>query len=69
MTQKPGDPDYPPILPSNIRRAFHAYLTGRAPACSVNVPVCLNRGRGGGEFRRVWCGRGGLRGCAGRRRL
>jgi hypothetical protein len=26
---KPGDPDYPPILPSNIRRAFHAYLTGR----------------------------------------
>ena len=29
MTQKPGDPDYPPILPSNIRRAFHAYLTGR----------------------------------------
>lgn len=26
---KPGEPDYPPILPCNIRRAFHGYLTGR----------------------------------------
>ena len=41
----------------------------RAPACSVNVRICPNRGRGGGGFRRGWCGRGGLRGCAGSRRF
>ena len=41
----------------------------RAPACSVNVRTCPNRGREGGEFRRGWCGRAGLRGRAGSRRL
>ena len=41
----------------------------RAPACSVNVRICPNRGREGGGFRLGWCGRGGLRGCAGTRRL
>ena len=40
----------------------------RAPACSVNVPFLPNRGRGGGGFRRGWCGRVGLRGRAGSRR-
>ena len=44
-------------------------ITGRAPACSVNVRICPNRGREGGEFRLGWCGRGGLRGCAGSRRF
>jgi cytochrome bd-type quinol oxidase subunit 1 len=41
----------------------------RAPACSVNVRICPNRGRGGGGLRREWCGHAGLRGCAGSRRL
>jgi SAM-dependent methyltransferase len=41
----------------------------RAPACSANVPFLSNPGRGGGGFRRGWCGRVGLRGCAGSRRL
>jgi putative transposase len=41
----------------------------RAPACSVIVRICLNRGRGGGELRRGWCGRAGLRERAGSRRL
>ena len=40
----------------------------RAPACSVNVRSCPNRGRGVGGFRRAWRGHGGLRGCAGSRR-
>ena len=44
-------------------------LQPRAPACSVNVRVCLNRGPGGGGFRRGWCGRAGLRGRAGSRLL
>ena len=41
---------------------------GRAPACSVIVRWCPNRGRGGGGLRRGWCGRGGLQGRAGSRR-
>jgi DDE superfamily endonuclease/Helix-turn-helix of DDE superfamily endonuclease len=41
----------------------------RAPACSVNVRFCLNRGRGGRGLRRGWCGRAVLRGRAGSRRL
>ncbi len=44
-------------------------LNARAPACSVNVRICLNRGRGGGGLRPGLCGRGGLRGCAGSRRI
>ena len=43
--------------------------TTRAPACSVNVRLCPNRGRGGGGLRQGWCGRGGPRGRAGSRRL
>jgi hypothetical protein len=27
--------------------AWHGMARARAPACSVNVPICLNRGRGG----------------------
>jgi hypothetical protein len=57
-----GDPS---LLPENPLTA----ISPRAPACSVNVHICPNRGRGGGEFRPGWCGRGGLRGCAGSRRL
>ena len=43
-------------------------LYPRAPACSVNVRSCPNRGRGGGAFRRGCCGRVGLRGRAGSQR-
>ena len=41
----------------------------RAPACSVIVRLCPSRGRGGGGLPRGLCGRGGLRGRAGSRRL
>ena len=41
----------------------------KAPARSVIVRICLNRGRAGGELRRGWCGRAGLRERAGSRRL
>src|SRR5258708_5686572 len=41
----------------------------RAPACSANVCICLNRAREGGGFRRGSYGSGGLGGCAGSRRL
>ena len=51
------------------RVLFCRYLLPRAPACSVNVRFCPNRGRGGGGLRRGWCGRAGLRGRAGSRRL
>jgi hypothetical protein len=44
-------------------------LAGRAPACSVNVRTCPNRGRGGRGLRREWRGPAGPRGCAGSRRL
>jgi hypothetical protein len=43
-------------------------LFPRAPACSANVRICPNPGRGGGGLRRRWCGRAGPRGCAGSRR-
>jgi len=56
---------YPVIFGLRISRYRHL----RAPACSVNVRICPNRARGGGGFRLGWCGRGGLRGCAGSRRL
>jgi hypothetical protein len=47
-----------------LRAAFPSRSPPRVPACSVNVNVrsCPNRGRGGGEFRRGWRGRVGLRG-------
>ena len=41
----------------------------RAPACSVIVRLCPNRGRGGRGLRREWCGPAGLRGRAGSQRL
>ena len=44
-------------------------ITARAPACSVIVRWCPNRGRGGGGLRRGWCGRGGLQERAGSLRL
>jgi len=45
----------------NIHKVDPARAT-RAPACSVNVCICPNRGRGDGGFEREWHGRGGLRG-------
>jgi hypothetical protein len=60
MTRHAGDQPQPRTL-----RCTQAY---RAPACSVNVRFCPNRGRIGGGFRQGWCGRAGLRGCAGSRR-
>jgi len=56
---------------------YHDTLSGcpqggvvtRAPACSVNVRICPNRSREGGGSRRGWCGRVGLQGRAGSRRL
>ena len=56
------------------RECYHApqgwrRAAARAPACSLNVRICLNRSHGDGGFRRGCCGRGGLRGRAGSRRL
>jgi hypothetical protein len=57
----------PPHMWNPYPAAWPIYL--RAPACSVNVRSCPNRGRGAGGFRRECCGHVGLRGCAGSRRL
>jgi hypothetical protein len=58
---------------SLIRQAWTLYRwdsrPGEAAMITCRSARALNRGRGGGGFRRGWCGRGGLRGRAGSRRL
>jgi putative transposase len=50
-------------------RIVRTAVLARAPACSVIVRLCPSRGRGGGGLPQGWCGRAGLRGRAGSRRL
>ncbi len=52
-----------------LRKDDPSAAPDRAPACSVIVRWCPNRGRGGGGLRRGSYGRGGLQERAGSRRL